>query len=88
MYRRFFKNNKNVQDASNRFLKWHYDNIDRQSRVINKINNLKIKSEVYKSNRSIDFVSVFLCIIVSENLIGTLLTPVFDVQFSALNLGY
>lgn len=88
MYRKFFKNNKNTQQASDKFLKWHYDNIDKQSKIVKKMNAAKIKSENYSNNRSVDFVSVFVCIVVSENLIGTLLTPVFDVQFSALNLGY
>lgn len=88
LYKRFFKKGDNIQQASDRFLKWNYEKIDKQSSLIKRINNLKAKSDAYKNNRAIDFVSVFLCIVACENLIGTVLVPSFDVQFSALPLGY
>lgn len=88
VYKRFFKGGKDVQKASDKFLKWNYDNVIKRAQINKKINSLRTKSIEYKNNRGIDFVSVLVCTVVCENLIGTLLVPSFDVQFSALNLGY
>jgi uncharacterized protein (DUF983 family) len=88
MYRKFFKNGKNIQSGSDKFLKWSYAKIDQHARATKKINLLKMKSEKYYSNNSVNFVAVFTCVVICENLIGTILVPTFDVQFSALNLGY
>jgi amino acid transporter len=55
------------------------------------LDRLTLRSEENKlkgKKSSFDFVSIFACVIVSENVIGTMLIPVFDVQFSALGLGY
>ena len=88
MYRKFFKGGKNIQDGSNKFLQWNYSNIDKRARMMKKSNELKDKISKRSSSNSIQFLAVLTCVIVSENLIGTILIPTFDVQFSALNLGY
>jgi hypothetical protein len=51
----------------------------------------KTRFEEYKTKNTgagVDFVSILVCVISGESLLSTMLTPVFDVQFSAMGFGY